>query len=504
MWTINDVLDSNTRKFSDKEAFVQDDRRLSWGQLGENVRQRAAWLQQQGVGKGDKIAIHGRNSTTWIEAFFAVLKCGGVAVPVNHKLAAAEVEYILADSDSSLWLVDSSLFEELGLDPKDTGIRTFALDTDKEVTGLDPMGFGTETDFRSVDVSADDLAELLYTSGTTGRPKGCMHSHETALLAGIGPGMVWGTGMNDRILMAMPIWHSAPLNNQLLGALYVGATVVLMREYEPVKFLETVQNERCTIFFGAPIAYVMPVQVVEDFEAFDLSSVHAWLYGGGPIDADTAKLLSAKYKSERFYQIYGMTETGPTGTALYPHEQQTKAGSIGKIAVNGCDMRLVNENREDARPGEVGEIWLRAQSMMLGYYKLPEASQKAFEDGWYRTGDLARIDGDGYLFIVDRAKDMIVTGGENVYSKEVEDVLINCPGVNEVAVIGLPHKDWGETVVAVIVTDRSSPIDEEAITSYCKDKLARYKIPRSIQVVDSIPRTPTGKVMKFKVRETFG
>lgn len=503
MWTINDLLESNTRKFSDKEALVYADTRLSWGELGKSVERRAAWLQQQGIRKGDRIAIQGRNSIAWVESFFAALKCGAVVIPVNHKLAAAEVEYILQDSVSSLWLVDSSLFDELALSPENLGVPAFALDVDQEVAGLQPQGYGKAEEYSAVELTADDLSELLYTSGTTGRPKGCMHSHETALLAALGAGTVWGVGMHDRILIAMPIWHSAPLNIQLLAALFTGATIVLMREYEPRKFLEVIQSERCTAFFGAPIAYIMPVQLVKDFDTFDLSSMRAWLYGGGPIDSETSKLLSEKYKSDRFYQVYGMTETGPTGTALYPEEQQSKAGSIGKIAASGCDVRLVRENRQEAGPGEVGEIWLRTHSMMLGYYNLPEATEEAFEDGWYRSGDLARVDEDGYLFIVDRAKDMIVTGGENVYSKEVEDVLINCPGVNEVAVIGIPHKDWGETVVAVIVADDQTPIDSETVTGYCADKLARYKIPRSIQFVDSIPRTPTGKLMKYKVREAF-
>lgn len=503
MWTINDVLDSNARKYCDREALVYGDRRLHWGELGRNVKRRAAWLQQQGIRKGDKVALHGRNSIDWVESFFAILRCGAVAIPVNHKLATAEVTYILKNSDSTVWLVDAPLYAELNVDSSALGISAFAMESGSGTTGLTPAGYADEESLEPVPVSSSDLAELLYTSGTTGDPKGCMHSHETALLAAIGPGMVWGIGMDDRVLMAMPIWHSAPLNNQFLGALYAGATTVLMKEYEPREFLTLVEKERCTIFFGAPIAYLMPLQVVKDFDSFDLSSMRAWLYGGGPIDSETAKLLSQKYKSDRFYQVYGMTETGPTGTALYPEEQQSKAGSIGKLAVNGCDMRVVSPNGEDTKPGEVGEIWLRAQSMMLGYYKLEEASKEAFQDGWYRSGDLVRMDEDGYLFLVDRMKDMIVTGGENVYSKEVEDVVINCPGVQEVAVIGIPNKEWGETVAAVIVTDCSDGVDEKAIQDFCKDKLARYKIPRIIQFVDSIPRTPTGKIMKYRVREVF-
>ncbi|MBK1875126.1 long-chain-fatty-acid--CoA ligase [Marinobacter sp. 1-3A] len=504
MWTINDFFDNNIRKFESKEALVHGEERLTWQQLGERVNRRAAWLQRQGVRKGDKVALQGRNSTSWVEFFFAIVRCGGVVVPVNHKLAATEVEYILRDSGSMLWFVDSSIFTELELSPERAGVSVFALDEDSSDSTIEPAGYGKQGAFIPVDVSENDLAELLYTSGTTGQPKGCMHSHKTILLAALSTSVVgWGFNIQDRVLIGMPIWHSAPLNCQLIGALYVGATLVLLREYGPRKFLETIQEEQCTVFFGAPIAFILPVQTLDDFDSFDISSMRAWLFGGGPIDSSTSNMLREKFKSDRFYQVYGMTESGPTGISLYPHEQIMKAGSIGKYALTGCDLRVVRTDGKNANPGDVGEIWLRAQSMMLGYHNQPNATMQAFDNGWYRTGDLARMDEDGYLFIVDRTKDMIITGGENVYSKEVEDVLVNCPGVSEVAVIGIPHADWGETVAAIVVSQDNQELDIENVKGFCQGKLAPYKIPRLIQFVDNIPRTPTGKMMKYKIREKF-
>lgn len=299
----------------------------------------------------------------------------------------------------------------------------------------------------------------------------------------------------------MPIWHSFPLNNLLVGSLFVGATVVLLPEYHPVRFLETVQQERCTLFFGAPIAYLMAMKMAPDFASYDLSSVRAWLYGGGPIDAGTARVLAERYRSERFYQVFGMTETGPTGTALLPEEQVVKAGSIGRHAVSGCTIKVMRDEQHEAGPGEVGEIWMRCQSMMQGYYRDPAATAAAFHDGWYRTGDLVRIAEDGYLFIVDRVKDMIVTGGENVYSKEVEDVLAGHPAISEVAVVGMPHPEWGESVAAVVVAKADASVDVEDIQAYCAERLAKYKVPRQVRVVEAMPRTPTGKVMKYQLRE---
>jgi feruloyl-CoA synthase len=305
---------------------------------------------------------------------------------------------------------------------------------------------------------------------------------------------------DERTLIAMPIWHSSPLNNWFGATLYVGGTVVLLREYEPRKFLETVQTEKVTFYFGAPISYTAPLQL-DDFDSFDLSSVRAWVYGGGPISIDVARRLAARYRSGHF-QVYGMTETGPVGTALYPEEQVAHAGSIGRSALPGVDLRLVREDGEDAVRGESGEIWMRGDSMMAGYLNDETATKAAFAEGrWYRTGDLARLDNDGYLFIVDRLKDMIITGGENVYSKEVEDALAQHPSIADVAVFAVPHESWGETVAAEIVTNPSETLTLEDVSRYLEGRLARYKIPRLVYFSERLPHTPTGKVQKFVLRE---
>ena len=311
-------------------------------------------------------------------------------------------------------------------------------------------------------------------------PKGCLHSHRGVTLAAMNAALVASIAYGDRLLMAMPIWHSSPLNNWFGGTLYVGGTIVLLREYHPLRFLQTVQDERITVYFGAPVSYFAPVQHVPNFASYDLSSVKAWIYGGGPIGTDMACMLAQAYKSDRFYQVYGMTESGPLGTVLYPHEQVGKAGSIGRLATPGIDVRVVAADGSDARPGDIGEIWLRGDTVMRGYLADDAATSAVFASGgWYRSGDLARVDEDSYLFIADRTKDMIVTGGENVYSKEVEDVLMTHPAVADVAVVGRPHPEWGETVVAHVVLKPQAEADGEALSSFLADKLARYKIPRA-------------------------
>jgi len=299
----------------------------------------------------------------------------------------------------------------------------------------------------------------------------------------------------------MPIWHSSPLNNWFMGITQAGGTTVLIREYHPLLFLEAVQNRKCTAYFGAPISYLMPLQVIPNFSEFDLSSMKAWIYGGGPIAPETVKKLTAAYQSDRFFQVYGMTESGPTGAVLRPEDHGAHAGSIGCQALPGAELKVMKDKETPAGKGDTGEIWLKAGSMMSAYLNRPDATENAFHDGWYRTGDMARIDESGFLFIVDRIKDMIVTGGENVYSKEVEDRIMEHPDVAEAAVIGASHPDWGETVHAVLVPAKDKELTEETMTHFLSQRLAKFKIPKKFHFVQELPHTPSGKIMKYKLRE---
>jgi feruloyl-CoA synthase len=440
------------------------------------------------------------NTPGFIDALLGAWYLGATVVPVNHKLQAPEVAYILNHCRARVVLFDAALASVLA----QVESAAMRLTTEGEVAGLEHFDslLLSATGIDGKLPANDSLAEILYTSGTTGKPKGCLHSHRTVTLAAMNAALAASITRSDRLLMAMPIWHSSPLNNWFSGTLYVGGAVVLLREYHPQQFLQTVQDERITVYFGAPVSYLAPLQLVPDFAAYDLSSVKAWIYGGGPIGADTARKLAAAYKSDRFYQVYGMTETGPLGTLLYPEEQVMKAGSIGRVATSGIDLRVDRSDGQDARIGDVGEILLRGDSVMLGYLDDEAATRAAFtNDGWYRSGDLARVDEDGYLFIADRVKDMIITGGENVYSKEVEDVLMTHPSIADVAVVGRPHLEWGETVVAHVVLRPNAEADGACLSAFLADKLARYKIPRDFQFLEALPRTPTGKVQKYVLRD---
>lgn len=496
-----EMVDLNARKYKEKDCLRYNGRAISFTELKEKAEKSAALLQAWGVGKGDKVALMSFNTPAYVICYYGILKAGAAVVPVNHKLTAPEVDYILEHSEAKVFLFDGAL-AEVALKLQST-VKKAAIDSDAEGFTRFESEMENGNPFNPVEIHEEDLAQILYTSGTTGKPKGCLHPHRNIVSAGIAGAL--GTQMveDDVVLMAMPIWHSSPLNNWFMGAQTVGATTVLLREYHPVHFLQAIQNEKCTVYFGAPISYIMPVQMIPNFDDFDLTSMRCWIYGGGPISGDVAKMLMAKYKSDKFYQVYGMTESGPTGAVLPPRDQVRKAGSIGSKALPCADMKVMKSVNEEAGPGETGEIWLKADSMMKGYYKNPEATAGAFHEGWYRTGDVARVDEDGYLYIVDRMKDMIVTGGENVYSKEVEDAIVSHKGVVEAAVIGKPHQEWGETVVAFVVPKAEEAPTVDQLKAHLAEKLAKYKIPREITFVKDLPHTPTGKITKYTLRQQY-
>ena len=496
------ILDRTTYNFPGRDCVRYQGEGFPYVQIKEAAEKTAGLFQSWGLKKGDKVAIMGLNTPSFVIGLWGTLKAGCVLVPVNHKLMPPEVDYILDNSDAKVFIFDGALADVVHkLTTKN--IRMLCMDSSAAgFEQLEPL-LQDAPAFREVAVESEDLAEILYTSGTTGRPKGCMHTHRGVIMTAVTNAFQMQFAEDDRVLMAMPIWRSSPLNNYFMGAQYVGGTTILLREYDPLQFLQTMQNERCTFYPGAPISFILPLLTIPNFNQYDLSSVRAFAIGGGPLSAETMLDIMKGYKTNNFYNVYGMTETGPKGMTLPPRDQLRKAGSIGRIGSYGAHIKLMKSDDEEACTGDIGEIWLKTDGMMIGYYKNPEETAAAFTDGWYKSGDEARMDEDGYFFIVDRKKDMISTGGESVYPKEVEDVINSHPDVLECAVIGIPHPEWGETVTALIVPSIRDTLSAKAICSYLSDKLARYKIPRRYYFVDNLPRTPSGKVMKYVLRESM-
>ncbi|MCC5880979.1 MAG: AMP-binding protein [Idiomarina sp.] len=484
----------NARKYPNHEAVVEPGARHTWAQLDKRVNQLANYLHDEhGVEAGHRVALFLPNNFAFVVSYFAIQRLGAVVVPVNVRLATPELEYILEDSGSDL--VITCELTGTAVQPlyeKDTN-AIWMDNIDELLNGLD---------FEAVDVKMDDddACALLYTSGTTGRPKGVLFNHSSLLAVGTMFAVEMAYKPESRLLSLMPFTHSAPLNLSLIGGTMVGCTHVIAPTFTPDLLLDLVENERTTHFFGAPVAYILTAQH-PDIAKRDLSSMTHWIYGGGPLAGEHANLARKAFNSNNFYCVYGLTEAGPTGSVLLPHEHGAKAGSIGKRAAFNTEIRLVDENNEAVKPGEAGELQLTGEGIMLGYWQNPDATDDVLtDDGWLKTGDIAIQDEDGYYWVKDRQKDLIISGGVNVYPREIEDALASHPAVLESAVIGIPHEQWGETVKAYVVLNRDLTDPEATLKSHLKALLADYKIPRHFEVKKELPHNANGKVLKHQLR----
>lgn len=501
------VLALNSRRHPEKDALVYEGKRYSYRQFNAEANRMAHVLLGIGVKKGDKVALMMQNSDRYCIAFFGIMKAGGVAVPMNFRLAPPEAQYVADHSESTVMIFDPEyrpLVQEIrGSLPKvrhyiqaaEQAAGEGILEWDSVVTGK------PETD-PDVKVDEWDDCEILYTSGTTGRPKGALFDHHRIIHVGFNACVFMGINSNSRLLHVAPLFHSAQLNLFLVSGTYVGATMVVHKTFIPQKVLQTLQDEKISFFFGVPTMYNFILQM-SNLDSYDLSSVQRWGYGAAPMAPELVRQAMQKLKSENFFNLCGLTEAGPGGILLEPEDQLRKAGAGGKAIVN-TEARVVDNDGKDVMVGQVGEFVLRGETIMKCYYRNPEATAETIKDGWLHTGDLATIDEEGYITLVDRKKDMIITGGENVYSTEVEQVLYEYPGVLEAAVIGTPNPVWGETVTAIICPKPGVTISPEEIRAFCVTKLADYKVPRLFRFTELLPRNASGKVLKIKLRDQFG
>jgi len=491
------ILEHNARKFPTKEAIIGMGQRLTYEVLDRQVEGLAHGLMTKGITAGDKVVLFMPNVTEFVVVYFAVHRLGGVIVPINAKSTIPEIEYILEHSDAKALVVHELLFEVV----KPLQSNLLLLKTGGSVGKWHSFERFVETKSHVKLQSAssdDEPCTILYTSGTTGRPKGVLFSHRNVLTVAQMICIEMEMKPESRLLLMMPLSHSAPLHLFLLAGMIVGATHVLTPTFTPELLLKTVETERTTHFFGAPVAYLLTGKD-SGIAKTDLSSMKWWVYGGAPLSKGEVEFIQSAFRTDNLVCVYGLTEAGPSGTLLLGHEHADKAGSIGKRAALFTELRIVDGNGEDVATGKVGEIYLRGDGTMLGYYKNEEATLATFDGDWLKTGDLARFDEDGYIFIVDRKKDLIITGGVNVYPKEIEDVLVSHPSVNEVAVVGVPHPEWGETVKAYFSGHGEIAISD--LKAFTQEKLSAYKVPKLFEQVDALPRNASGKILKQPLRE---
>lgn len=495
------LLASQSRKFPNHEGIVTPSERISYMEWNLAVNQLADSLRRYGVEKGDKVVLHMPNTKEFLFAYFAVQRLGALIVPINAKLVQQEVAYIVDHSDAKVFITHELLFNQVkGLPESDELLYVKTGKAEDHWLSFETLLTEGSPEEITCDLTEDDDASILYTSGTTGDPKGVVYTYRSILTVATMICIEMTMKPESRVLHMMPLSHSAPLHLFLIAGTYVGATHILVPTFTPDLLLETVSSEKATHFFGAPVAYLGTGKHPK-IGSYDLSSMEYWVYGGAPLAQAEVNFVKERFSTDRLMCVYGLTEAGPSGTLLRFEDHDKKAGSIGKRAALNCEIRLVNEAGKDVAQDEVGEIILRGEGNMKGYYKDPVKTSEALRGDWLYTGDMAKRDKEGFYWMVDRKKDMIISGGVNIFPKEIENLLITHPLIADIAVIGVPNPDWGETVKAFVVVEGEIADLESECRSFLEGKMADYKIPRLYEKLEALPRNVTGKLLKNQLRQ---
>ena len=485
------------------EAVVVDDIRLTYAELNSRVNRLANALTGLGVNKGDRVAALMFNASEYAEVTFALAKLGAILVPLNYRLAPPELEYILNDSGSRVLVYANDLAFLIDDNRENIGIEKYiGIGGDPEGATYDyedVLAKASDTEPPLVRTTVDTSLTILYTSGTTGRPKGAVLTHGNALFAALNVRQHNKT-TEGRALISTPMFHVAGLTAQALPTIYSGGTIVFQRYFDPEHALQLIENEKINLSLLVP-AMLLFMSQVASFNEYDLSSFESIFIGGAPCPAPLLRTYLDREVPIR--QGFGMTENAGSGILLDTEDLERKFGSCGKPMFH-CNARVWDGDGNDTKPDEIGELMLRGPVVMKEYWNMPEATEASFTDGWFHTGDLAKIDEDGYFYIVERKKDMLITGGENVYPAEVEEVILAHPSVAEVGVIGVPDEKWGESARAIVVPMPGETISFEDIQKFCSDKLAKFKSPKSAVIIDELPRNPSGKILKRVLREQHG
>uniref|UniRef100_UPI00036A20A8 acyl-CoA synthetase n=1 Tax=Effusibacillus pohliae TaxID=232270 RepID=UPI00036A20A8 len=495
----SDWLASRARLTPGKLAVVEASSglRLTYEQLQRRVSALAGCLRQLGVGKGDRIALLANNSVKHFDLLFAAGKIGAVFVPLNYRFAVPELAYVLTDCTPVLLVYEEPYAAAAAELVRQAAVQHVWGERQYQAALADELGKRAgqgafDGTVRDTHADMEDPWAIIYTGGTTGTPKGAILSHRAITWNAINTVISWGITEQDVTPVYLPMFHTGGLNALATPVLYAGGTVVIGREFDPPAVIRVLEQENCTIALFVPTMYHMLIQTPE-FAKASFASMHTFLSGGAPCPHPIYRAFWAK--GLRFKEGYGLTEAGPNNFCIDPQDAIRKIGSVGKPMFHNW-IRLVDEHGRDVVDGQEGEVWIAGPHVFSGYWNQPEVTARTFCDGWLRTGDVGRRDKDGFYYIVGRKKDMIITGGENVYPLEVEHVLQSHPAVSEAAVVGLPDEKWGEAVTAVVVLTPGSHVTVEELKAYCSGKLAGYKIPKRFLFAGELPKTAVGKIDK--------
>lgn len=491
----------------DREAYVDSSsgERLTFAQLNRRCNRQANSLLAAGIKPGDRVALLMMNSAEFMEAYFAIAKIGGVVVPLNWRLVPDELEFILKDSGSCMLIFGEEFIDsvqELHARGDRTDVEQWiqlaAADAETHFSS-DYRKLRDEASAEEPPLGAadDDLLYIMYTSGTTGLPKGVVHTHNTALWAILTFEITTDLRDGDVYLTALPMFHVGALTPLTMNV-YRGVTSIVMREFDPGRAWELIAEEKINTALLVPAMLNFMIQV-PNLEHFDYSHLRWIQSGASPLPVSLIRQYADL--GIEVHQIYGLTESCGPACVIDAENALKKIGSTGRAFFH-TEVRIVNSDGTDCAPNEQGEVWVSSSHVMKEYWNRPEATAEAIVDGWLRTGDIAVMDEDGFIYIQDRIKDMIISGGENVYPAEIENVILSHPDVAEVAVIGQPSERWGESPFAVIVA-KEVDLTEGDVLKYCDGKLARFKLPKGAVFVDEIPRNPSGKVLKRLLRAEF-
>jgi long-chain acyl-CoA synthetase len=507
---IADIIRTHGADRPDVVALELDGRSLTFGDLDARSSQVAQALRAAGVAAGDRVAFIDKNSAEWFEVSFGLAKLGAVNVSVNWRLAPAEMSQIIDDAQAQVVIVGPEFVGHIEKIEPDLGrVHTIvAIGGHDRWVGYADWVDGHPADDPGVPPSGDDIAFQLYTSGTTGLPKGVMLTNDNFFQGVTGISSQWRFTPDSVNLAMMPMFHIAGAGWAMVG-LYHGCTTVVLRDIDPARILEVIPEHRITNAFMVP-AVIQFVLMTPGVESTDFSSLRTLVYGASPI-TDKVLVQGIDTFGCEFIQVYGLTETTGAITQLDGAEHDPEGRphllrSCGR-PYPWVEMRAVDGEGNDVPAGQVGELWTRSHQNMAGYWNNPAATSEAITpDGWFRTGDAGFLDEEGFVFLHDRVKDMIVSGGENVYPAEVENVLAKHPAVADVAVIGVPDEKWGEAVKAIVVPADSAvdPADIEAtLIAFARESLAGYKLPKSVDIAEALPRNPSGKILKRELREPY-
>ena len=506
--TLGDVLRRTAARTPHKMAICCGCVSWTYAEFDVMCNRLARGLHDRGITTGERVAILARNSHAYAAVRFAVARLGAVLVPVNFMLQEHETAHVLRHSGATFLFTDPGL-EALAhrAAALETAVRQISVLPDEDGTPRSGDGLRFEELLSSgevpmqSDIRGDSLAQIVYTSGTESLPKGVMLTHDALLWEYAGCIADAQIAESDLVLHALPLYHCAQLDAFLGPAIYVGASNIITSRPTPDNLLTLLPRHQVTSFFAPPTLWIGLLRS-RAFDPQALCNLRKGYYGASIMPVEVLSELLTRLPRIRFWNLYGQTEIAPVATVLKPEDQLRKAGSAGRAALN-VEIRLVDEDGRDVPRGEIGEVVHRSPQLLRGYFKDEERTREAFRGGWFHSGDLARMDSEGYITIVDRKKDVIKTGGENVASREVEEMLYGHPSVSEVAVIGVTHEKWIEAVLAVVVIKQGQSVTEEALLAHCKERLAHFKVPKRVLFVDELPKNPSGKLLKRQLRQVY-